>query len=214
MAISKSLLLKKVSGRIEDLIVYERNGQTCLRRAPEKGTVKLTPGMKEQQERWAGVAAFYQAVKAAGLERSWRRAAEGTRLSGYNLFVRRHQMAFTKEGRAGDLGRLAVTVGSVGLPDGLRVSAREGRTVTVEWQAGERYPDGVEDDRLVVVLAEQGEGWRVEVAETGVWKRKEGRAVVRLPPEWADAEGMFCFFQRESGEVSESVYLSIHFLNF
>ena len=143
MAESKNVLLHGMSGRIGDLIVYHYHGKTYVRSMPEKGSVELTPEMKEQQERWAGVAAFYQAVKAAGLYAAWKKAAEGTGLTGYNLFVREHQMVFNREGYAADMSRLTVTVGRVGLPDGMRVAECDGETAVVEWRN--------EEDRKSVV---------------------------------------------------------------
>ena len=212
MAESKNVLLHGMSGRIGDLIVYHYHGKTYVRSMPEKGSIELTPEMKEQQERWAGVAAFYQAVKAAGLYAAWKKAAEGTGLTGYNLFVREHQMVFNREGYAADMSRLTVTVGRVGLPDGMRVAECDGETAVVEWRNEERYPDAEEEDRLAVVLVrqEKDEGWRVEVPAIGDWQRKHCRAIIRLPTEWAGVEQMYCFFQSESGEVSRSRYFYLN----
>lgn len=210
MAVSKNILLQGVSGRVGDLIIYQLNGKTCVRMMPEE-EIKLSPKMLEHQERWAGVAAFYQAVKSLGLYGVWKRAAEGVAHSGYNLFVRRHQMVFSAEAEVADMSRLAVTVGRLGVPDGMRVAAREGETVELAWEYGTGYPNAGAEDRLRVVMAEQGEGWRVEMPEIGDWRRKHCRATIRLPTEWAEAGHMYCFFESESGEVSESKYLNINF---
>lgn len=212
MAISKNRLLQKMSGRIEDLIVYQCHGKTYVRTMPDRESIELTPEMKEQQERWAGVAAFYQAVKAAGLYGVWKKAAEGTGLSGYNLFVREHQMVFNRKGCAADMSKLTVTVGRAGLPDGMQVAEYDGETVVVEWKNEEKYPDAEEGDRLAVALVrqEEEEGWSVEVPDIGEWRRKGCRAVIRLPPEWAGIEQMYCFFLSESGEVSRSKYFYLN----
>lgn len=208
MAVSKNLLLEGMSGRIGDLIVYQCNGKTYVRRMPE-GEIKMSPKMLEQQERWAGVAAFYQAVKAAGLSGGWKKAAEGVAHSGYNLFMKRHQMVFSKTGEVADMSRLAVTVGRLGVPDGMRAAAREGETVELAWENGTDYPNAGAEDRLRVVLVEHDEGWRVEMPEIGDWRRKHCRATIRLPTAWAGAGQMYCFFESEEGEVSESKYLSL-----
>ncbi len=212
MAISKNKLLQKMSGRIENLIVYQCHGETYVRTMPDRENIKLTPEMKEQQERWAGVAAFYQAVKAAGLYWVWKKEAEGTGLSGYNLFMKWNQMMFGKEGNVADMGKLTVTVGRVGLPDGMRVAECDGETAVVEWRNEERYPDAEEEDCLAVVLVKQEkeEGWSVKVPDIGEWRRKGCRAIIRLPPEWAGVEQMYCFFQSESGEVSRSRYFYLN----
>ena len=201
-----------MSGRIEDLIVYQCHGETYVRAMPDRESIKLTPEMKEQQERWAGVAAFYQAVKAAGLYWVWKKEAEGTGLSGYNLFMKWNQMMFGKEGYVADMEKLTVTVGRVGLPDGMRVAEYDGETAVVEWRNEERYPDAGEEDCLAVVLVrqEKEEGWSVKVPDIGEWRRKGCRAIIRLPPEWVGIEQMYCFFQSESGEVSRSRYFYLN----
>ena len=113
-------LLKGFSGQVGDLIVYGYNGNTYVRRKPKR--VMRCDAVLEQQERIAGVAALYRAVKEGGLLPIWEKAAQGSGLTAYNWFVRANQKCFTKEGAgfAGQVGACALGGRGVGIEVGER----------------------------------------------------------------------------------------------
>ncbi len=198
MAISENELLRKLRGRIGDLIIYQSKGKTCVRRMPEQ--VTLNPVMLDQQERYAGVAVLYQALKAVGLHEIWRRAMVEEAMSGYNWFVKCNCPAFTKEGCVGDFGKVFLSCGDLPLPDGLRLVQGEGNELALEWEDGAPYPGASEDDRLVVALMRDGRSLEVKVQEGEDWLRERQRVVIRLPTEWKDYRHLFCFFCSAAGD--------------
>ena len=107
------------------MIVYRYNGKTYVRRMPKREKVMRCEAVLEQQERIAGVAALYRAVKDGGLLPVWQAAAQGSGLTGYNWFVRENQKCFTKKGMVGDFEKVALTVGELALPDELRLAPAE-----------------------------------------------------------------------------------------
>ena len=198
MAISENELLRKLRGRIGDLIIYQSKGKTCVRRMPEQ--VTLNPVMLDQQERYAGVAVLYQALKVVGLHEIWRRAMEEEAMSGYNWFVKCNCPAFTKEGCVGDFEKVFLSCGDLPLPDGLRLVQGEGNELALEWEDGAPYPGALEDDRLVVALMRDGRSLEVKVLEGEDWLRERQRVVIRLPTEWKDYRHLFCFFCSAAGD--------------
>ena len=198
MAISENELLRKLRGRIGDLIIYQSKGKTCVRRMREQ--VTLNPVMLDQQERYAGVAVFYQALKAVGLHEIWRRAMVEEAMSGYNWFVKCNCPAFTKEGCVGDFGKVFLSCGDLPLPDGLRLVQGEGNELALEWEDGAPYPGASEDDRLVDALMRDGRSLEVKVQEGEDWLRERQRVVIRLPTEWKDYRHLFCFFCSATGD--------------
>lgn len=198
MAIIENELLRKLRGRIGDLIIYQSKGKTCVRRMPEQ--VTLNPVMLEQQERYAGVAVLYQALKAVGLHEIWRRAVEEEAMSGYNWFVKCNCPAFTKEGCVGDFGKVFLSCGNLPLPDGLRLVDGEEGAWVLEWEDGAFYPGASGDDRLVVALMRDGGSLGVKVLEGEDWLRAQCRVVIRLPTGWEAYHHLFCFFQSATGD--------------
>lgn len=122
MAIIDNEILKGCRGKLGDFIVYQYRGKTCLRARPEKANMTLSSGMVCQQERIAGVAAFYRAAKAVGMHHIWNRAAMGTRLTGYNLFVKRNLPAFAGMGHVGDFGKVHLSTGPLPFPDRMNIA--------------------------------------------------------------------------------------------
>lgn len=211
MAELKNFLLRGCRGRIGDVVIYQCRGKTCIRRLPEMKPKRMAPGMVAQQERVAGVAALYRAMKAAGMVVVWERAAEGRGMSGYALLVKVNSQAFAGSGRVCDFGKLELTAGRLQLPDNLALARGEAGELVLTWGCGEEpFPVAGGGDCLVVVLLSHEEGFRIVVPEVGVWRREEGRAVVRLPEDLCDFQHLFCYFRSPKGtEVSRSRYFLI-----
>lgn len=212
MAIIENKLLKDAHGRIDDLLIYQRNGRTCMRRMPER--VELTPGMLEQQERFAGVAALWGAVKANGWQGAWQDTAKEKGMAGYNLFTQVNCQAFTGEGTVGDYRRLMLTAGKLQLPDNMRlVKEAEAGAGAYEllWDNDVAYPNAADDDRLVVALMREGREISVQVPDIGDWRRKHCRAVIRLPTELQGYTHLYCLF---CSATSECFSWSRYFLSY
>lgn len=205
MTIIDSELLKGCRGKFNDFIFYQYRGKTCLRAKPEKKRKIFPAEMVRQRERIAGVAALYQGVKAAGMFRIWTQAAEGTGLTGYNLFVQRNVPAFTGEGEVGDFGKVCLSVGPLQLPDRMAIGPGGEDEWILEWDNTIEYPGTDEEDRLMIALLSQKDGFSVKVPVIGDYCRKYCRAVVCLPSMWRGYVCLYCYFCSARGsEFSES----------
>ncbi len=203
MIVSENGLLKGCKGRIGKYVIYECRGKTCIRRVPGKEKILLTPEMLKQQERMAGVAALYQAVKSAGVLPGWKDAAREMQWTGYNLFVKLNQRVFGGTGKVGRFEELTLTVGDLENPSRLEVRRMDAEQVEVTWQEEVELPRGCRgDDRLRAVLLREGEeGLEMAIPEIGDWQRKHCRAVIRLPTkEGKSYEHLFCYFCSADGK--------------
>lgn len=200
MAIIDNEILKGCRGTLDGFVIYSCRGKTCLRTKAEKVNITFPPEMVRQKERIAGVAALYQAVKAAGIYPVWQKAADGSGLTGYNLFVRWNNPAFTGEGEVGDFAKVHLTMGKLQLPDRMDVARSGAGEWVLTWDNVISYPGTAEDDRLVVALAGQAKGFAVKVPEIGDYRRKHCRAVIRLPTQLRDYTHLFCYFRSAAGE--------------
>ena len=200
MAIIENEILREARGRLGDFIIYQYRGKTCLRQRPARKTKQFSPGKLAQQERISSVAVLYQAAKAIGLHRSWCRSAEQTTLSGYNLFVGRNVTAFSGNGLICDFGKISLSIGKLQLPDRMKISPVGENEWLIEWQNDSSYPGTHRDDRLQVVLMKREDVFTIKILEIGDFRRKHGRAVIRLPLELKDYVHLYCYFCSAEGE--------------
>lgn len=207
MAVVDNLLLKGCRGKVDDLIFYQFRGRTCVRTKPDCGKITFSVGAIEQQERVAGVAALYQAAKAAGMLRIWQQAAANTRMSGYNLFMQRNVGAFTGEGWIGDFRKVALSMGTLPLPDRIRLVPGGTDEWMLEWQNVTIYPGANQTDRLVIALAGQENGFRVSIPVIGDYRREACRAVLSLPAIQEGYNHLYGWFSNAKGNrFSKSFY--------
>lgn len=197
--------LQGFSGQVGDLIVYGYGGNTYVRRKPKR--VMRCDAVLEQQERIAGVAALYQAVKAGGLLPIWEKAAQGSGLTAYNWFVRANQKCFTKDGAVGDFGQLVLSVGELALPDRLELAPLGEGEWELRWENESIFPPCEGSDRLAVALVKDERGFVVKVPDIGDWQRKHCRALIRLPTDLQEYKHLFVLFCSADGDaVSKSKY--------
>lgn len=194
MIIKNSLLGAGLSGSMDGLILYERNGRLCGRRKPLDVKRPSAPGQVAQQARVASVAIFYQSLKDAGIYPYWKLAAKGKVQSGYNLLMMRNLKAFNGEGRICDFPKLRITEGEVALPDGLQVRKAEEGTWTVEWMNTPHQAGTSPDDRLRLYVMKDSETFAVKPVECGETCREDGTATFRLAGELEDYGHLYVVF--------------------
>lgn len=211
MAQINSELWQGVRGKIGGFVVYQYCGKTCIRRLPNKESIKLSPEMLAQQERVAGIAALHQAMKAVGLQRIWKQAAKGKGMSGYAFLVKSNSQAFSGKGNVCDFSKLMFTDGDLQLPDHLTLQMGTNGELLFKWENdGIPYPLCHEDDRLVIGLVKQEKGISIKIPEIGDWRRKDGRAVIHIPEECKGFPHLYCYFCSAIGtQVSKSRYFLI-----
>ncbi|MFR3329365.1 MAG: hypothetical protein ACLTSL_04285 [Odoribacter splanchnicus] len=210
MAIIENEIFQGARRRLGEFIIYQCRGKTCLRQRPARRTKRFSPGQLAQQGRIASVTVLYQATKSIGLHRSWCRSAEQTTLSGYNLFVGRNVPAFSGNGLICDFGKISLSIGELQLPDRMNISPVGKNEWLIEWQNDTPYPGTNSDDRLQVVLMKREDVFTIKIPETGDFRRKDCRAIIRLSPELKDYVHLYCYFCSTAGECfSESRYFCL-----
>ena len=214
-----------LTGERGGYIIYERRGQLCVRRKPERKGEVLQAGMVAQQERVAAVAVLFRQIKEAGLYSLWQEAARGQLAHGYNLVQRANVGAFDGVGRVRAFEKLCLTPGLMPLPDGLTLEwemTREmagtmmkvsipykegeatGGTWRLTWGLKEPLPGTSVTDRLVALAMRDEDTFTLFPVDTGDASRGDGEATLALTGEAARCEHVYVFFR------SRSVLLSTH----
>lgn len=197
-------VLAHYSGRIGKFVIYQRLGKTCIRTLPACRS-PVSTALLSQQERIASIAIFYKAIGAAGLKDSWQKAEKPRGWSGYNLFVQQNMPAFTSEGEIGDFDKLQLTAGSLQLPDEITLRSVPNGEWILEWSNRTLYPPGEDDDRMQIALMRCRDRFDVGIPDIGDFRRKDGKAVFRIPEEYKNFAHLFCFFCSEAdGRMSRS----------
>lgn len=210
MAILEGTLLPSITGKIGNVSIYHRNGKICVRTVGWTYKSPPTPAQVQQRTRWRAVSVFYRALRAAGLEKWWKNAHINETRNGYNLFIKHNIRAFTGEGVIRDFNRILLTIGQLEWPDGLTVTRLPGGRLLVEWKNRDFWPNNRPDDRLRVAFMRLETLYNVYVPEIGEFRRDAGKALIELPPDWADYPHCYCFFESAvSDEVSESRYFEL-----
>lgn len=200
-------VLAHYSGRIKNFVVYQRLGKTCIRRL-QACRSRVNAALLAQQERISSIAIFYKAIGAAGLKDSWQKAEKPTGWSGYNLFVQQNQPAFTSDGEIGDFDKLQLTAGSLQLPDEITLRSGFNGEWILEWSNRTLYPPSEGDDRMQIALMRCRDRFDVVIPDIGDFRRKDGKAVFRIPEEYKDFAHLFCFFCSEAdARMTRSKYI-------
>lgn len=181
MAIVFSSFLKKLKGKIGNLIFYESRGQVRIRGNGMSGIVPKTPSQQLQQARLRTAVAFYRANAGSALPHIWRVAAHGKVMSGYNLFLRCNMAVFNREYRICDYSQLHVSRGRLEFPQSLRLANYEKGKIYLEWRNILPSTSVHMSDRLHAVWLDGNGDFSLHVpALSGVLRRDE-QAVLSLP---------------------------------
>lgn len=183
---------------------YRRLGRTVARCLPESYSLSA-PGQLAQQRRIRSLNIFYKSVKSAGWIGCWKEAKKPVGWSGFNFFVSKNLPAFSAEGLIGDASKICITVGTgILLPCDLMLCKEEGIWV-LRWNGTMCYPEGEEEDRMMVVLMRGGSFFDLKVVdEAGVACRKDRVARIGIPEAWKEYVHLYCFMRSETGKVSDS----------
>lgn len=198
MAVVNNGLNQEIKGRLGNVIFFTRFGRTYVRSRAQKVHDPSTPLQQQQRKRMNDVMAFYKVVRQSVLAGIWREAASGLHMSGMNLFVKLNIAAFSGDGRVTDYEKLHFSCGVLPCGDRFRVTWQpSGRLVKVDWENATLLNRDRYSDRFMAVMLFENDEFIVSHAENGGFRRKDCRAVLRLPEGRQTPLRVYCFFAAE-----------------
>lgn len=123
-----------VSGRIRNVVFYERYGNTYVRAAPVTNENTWNDEQKMLRQRISTVSAFWRGLKSVQFSRIWNTAAQ--KMNGYAWFVKANMPALQRDGSLIDAGLIKISDGSLPVPQKLIAERVEGEPalMNVSWQ--------------------------------------------------------------------------------
>lgn len=191
MAQIKDIFGAGISGKLNQVVFYQRKGKTFVRALPVRKNKTDSPAQLLNKKRFGAMLRFSQLFKFVVIPQIWNQASKT--LTGNQLFMKTNKGAFDAEGNIPDPKQLQLSTGKLHLPEELRVKTTgEGSTImNVSW-----YPDfGGGDlawwDELLVVAS--GEGQYSGIQSTGI-HRGENAGSFELPKLEATISHLYLFF--------------------
>ncbi len=205
MAIITPTALGKPKGKVGDLIFYEVNGEIRMRSRPEKYKKSKSKTQKAQKERFKGAVEFYWKVEPP-MSIGWKVAANETRGSGYNLFIRENIGNFTETGELADVAKLVVCYGKLEI-ENTNFKAEEVVPGKVKLQWGKTAKNNEEEWQRVQIVVydpsidedESGQIYWLEGAGAHRWK---GECEFTLPEKRGEEIHVYVYFQ----DVNQGLY--------
>lgn len=209
MAISESILFKKIRGRIGNLVFYTVKDQVRIRSLPMEQKDPKTPKQLAHRAKIKGVAALYNELNMQLFE-YWKQLTLDTVYSAYNLFVSANIGNLDGEGRIIDMGRFQICNGRLLLPEAINSRITPQRTIAITW---ENSPDNSYRSmsnllRIAVYAPENDEDPCIYILEETQVERSAQTYEYPIPDEIRQNAHFFLFFKDHlNNEVTPSHYL-------
>lgn len=200
--------LLNISGSVNNLVFYQRNGVNYVRTKPSFHHDAKTEKQLTYRGRFAGCNRFYDQIKVPIFRQVWKTMALGTGKNAKNVFMQHTIYAFGKEQKIIDYGRLRFSAGLLPLPNRLQIECQNKRDCLLQWEYDPTEAIGAANDRLYVVeLITKPDAYDVQIHETKVC-RNEGKALFSTFHDIDDQTHLYCFWGNESQtSFSDSYYL-------
>lgn len=206
MARMKRSIGDQVSGRLMNVVFYQRYGKSYVRAAPKKRE-SYTEEQVLYRQRLSKASALWRSLKSEETSRIWNSAAE--LMNGYAWFVKANMPALAMDGSLIDACLLKVADGKLPLPQNVKAErmADDSTTVVVSWQNDPHCnTERLKDELLAISYAD---GKFSKIIPTGL-KRSDLKGTFTLSAKPANASHVFLFLASENGEqYSESIGMEI-----
>jgi hypothetical protein len=183
-----------VSGRLRNVVFYQRYGKTYVRMAPVTTPETWNDEQRMRRQRMSRVSALWRALRSKEFSAVWNTAAQ--QMNGYAWFVKANMPAFEMDGTLIDARMIKVADGKLPVAQMLNAerSAENASLIRVSWQndphtRGERLNDEM------MVVSFNGEHFS-PVTSTGL-KRSQAEGSFTLPAKPEAAEYIYLFFAAE-----------------
>ena len=190
MAQIKDIFGAGISGKLNQVVFYQRKGKTFVRALPIRKNKTDSPAQRLNKQRFGAMLRFAQQFKYVLIPQIWNPASKT--LTGNQLFMKTNKGAFDAEGHIPAPRAVQLSTGKLHLPQEMVIKPEEGTTrITVSW-----YPDfGGSDlawwDELLVVAL--GEGQYSDIHSTGI-HRGENVGSFELPRLEVPISHLYLFF--------------------
>lgn len=199
---------QSLSGTADGMVFVNRNGKTYMRALPRpRKAGEWTDKQRKARSGFASVISFARSQKKYVILPIWNKAALGTNLNGFNLFVSANRAAFDSLGQVGDPGLLHFSTGHLPLPFRLTASVDvlDHESINVSWV------DQMDDSAHVndCLMAVTFNGIASAPVNTG-FTRKQGKAtLVNHIPEGEESFLYLFFWNKKQDTYSVDQSFSI-----
>lgn len=207
MAQVKDIFGTGISGKINQVVFYQRKGKTYIRSLPVRHHKNDSPAQILNRQRFGAMLSFVKQFKFVVIPQIWNQASRS--LTGNQLFIKTNKGAFDAQGNIPDPGKIQLSIGRLHLPDGIKVTPQEDPLLMgVSW-----YPDAAVGgvaywDELMAIS--YGEGQYSDLKATDI-HRGENSGVFELPPLTIPISHLYLFFgSMDKRHYSESICFEIH----
>lgn len=191
MARMKRNIGDSVSGRLRNVVFYQRYGKTYVRMAPVTTPQTWNEEQRMRRQRMSRVSALWRSLRSKEFSAIWNMAAQ--QMNGYAWFIKANMPAFEMDGTLIDAPLLKLTDGNLPVAQMLNAerSAENASFIMLSWQndphtRGERLNDEM------MVISFDGEHFS-HVTSTGLTRSHSGGSFT-LPAKPKEAEYLYLFF--------------------
>lgn len=203
MAQVKDIFGTGISGKLNQVVFYQRKGKTYVRALPVRRKKTVSPAQLLNKQRFGAMLKFAHLFKYGVIPQIWSQASRT--LTGNQLFIKTNKGAFDPDGNIPDIKRVQLSTGNLHLPDDMVVKRKEegSSSMVVNW-----YPDlsGRETEYWDELMAiSYGEGMYSNMIATSIHRGENG-GTFELPPLETPVSHLYLFFgSMDKRHYSQSV---------
>lgn len=191
MAQVKDIFGTGISGKLNQVVFYQRNNKTFVRAMPVRKNKICSPAQLLNKQRFGAMLRFTQQFKYVVIPQIWNHASKT--LTGQQLFMKTNKAAFDAEGNIPDRKTIQLSTGKLNLPQGMVVKPRQdgSQLINVSWCPDMGTRELAYWDELMVIS--YGEGQYSEIKATAI-RRGENAGAFALPELETAISHFYLFF--------------------
>lgn len=198
-----------ISGKMNGLIYYNRNGKQCVKGMCANPTDPQTPAQLTQRNKQTLAAAFLRCTRFL-IKIGYQKTDKSSHAHEFISHLVKETMRGTYPGQYIDYSLCRISRGKIPPPAEITVE-KQGNTLILAWKSDLRHAESLKSDHLVILLMNRnGES----LINYKLATRQDESAILELPDGFRDTEHAWAFYHNpdkfpfESREkVSDSVYL-------
>jgi hypothetical protein len=188
---------EQVSGKIGNVVFYQRYGKDYVRSAPMKKRETWTEEQLLYRQRLKKASALWKALKSDDFPKIWNKAAVA--MNGYAWFMKSALTALEMDGTMIDILKLKVSDGKLPVPQDLQAERMpdNANIVSVSWKNDSHSPVERLKDELMIITHANGKF--SDITASGL-KRRDLKGQFALPERPEDPGNFYLFMASENRE--------------